>query len=46
MEKKIDGEKAVILLAQLYADQYGLTITRRGSNEEVSNNATNSGNSI
>lgn len=51
MEKKIDAEKTLTLLATLWAEQHrqkitDIKITRRGSNEEVNNSADNSVNSI
>ena len=51
MERTLDAEKALTILAKIWADQYGqkiqdIKITRRGSNEEIFNSTNNGGNSI
>lgn len=42
MKNELDAEKALTTLAHIWADQYGqkitdIKITRRGSNEKISN---------
>ena len=47
MEKRLDAEKTLTVLANIWADQYGQKITsvnivRRAGNEEVTNSSDNS----